>query len=135
MSGGLDILIVGIADKNLDGVASEERLRELFDNYPDTKRGTDRRYRDFHALIYDPSTKKPKICYLFGEHMLGVPVGAGLGYVIFDGNNNSLPKRVDERVFARIPELQANFVKELEKNGLSVPDGKVGVYALNVYDT
>ena len=135
MSGGLDILIVGIADESLDSVASEERLRKLFDMRTNTEASANRYYEAFHALVDDPSTKNLKIFYLAGEHMMGAQIGAGLGYVIFDGNNNSPPKKIDERVFKRIEELKKRFVEETNKKGVKVPTERVGVYALNVRDT
>ena len=77
----------------------------------------------------------PKIFYLKGEHMCGSQLGAGLGYIIFDGNNNSHPRKLDERVYGRIDELKQKFLTEVEAKGLSVPQNQVGVHALNVYDT
>ena len=134
MSGGLDILIVGIASENLDHVASDERLRELFDERADDA-SADKYVEDFHALVRDPTIANPRIFYLQGEHLCGSQVGAGLGYVIFDGNNNSQPRKLDERVYGRIDELKQKFVTEVKAKGLSVPQDQVGVHALNVYDT
>jgi|SRR3989338_6818500 len=134
MSGGLDILIVGIASENLDHVASDERLRELFDGGADD--ASENQYvEDFHALVRDPTIANPRIFYLQGEHLCGSQVGAGLGYVIFDGNNNAQPRKLDERVYERIGELKQRFVIEVKTRGLEVPQNQVGVYALNVYDT
>jgi len=139
MSGGLDILIVGVADENLDFIAPDERLKEMFshsdnpDEYSDDD--ADKYVTDFYALSNNPNLENPRMFYLVGEHLCGSQIGAGLGYVLFDGNNNSLPKRLNERVFARIPELKEKFVREIESKGLFVPHSKVGVYALNVYDT
>ena len=135
MSGGLDILIVGIAGKNLDHVASDEKLRELFGKRADDEASTDQYVEDFHALVTNPISAKPRIFYLAGEHLCGSQVGAGLGYVIFDGNNNAPPRKFDERVYGRIDELKQRFVTEVEAKGLSVPQNQVGVHALNVYDT
>ena len=135
MSGGLDILIVGIADENLDSVASEERLRELFDKEREDDADAERYHEDFHALIKNPNLEKPIIFYLVGEHMKGSQIGAGLGYIIFDGNLNGQPKRVNEALFRRIDELKQSFVKETAARGIKVQIDKVGVYALNVCDT
>lgn len=130
-TGGLDILILGIAGENLDNIASDERLRELFN----IEKSADKYYRDFHALINNSLTKNPKIFYLLGEHILGTQIGVGLGYVIFNGNNNSKPKKLDYKLFERISELREMFTKELANKGLIVSEDNVGIYALNVYDT
>ncbi|MBI2631523.1 hypothetical protein HYW75_00790 [Candidatus Pacearchaeota archaeon] len=95
----------------------------------------DRYYKDFHALAKRPLTKNPKIYYLIGEHMLGAQIGAGLGYIIFDGNLNNPPKRVYETLLQRVEELKERFVRETTKKSLKIPINKVGVYALNVLDT
>ena len=64
MSGGLDILIVGIAGENLHHVASDERLRELFDERADDDASADQYVKDFHALVRDPTIANPRIFYL-----------------------------------------------------------------------
>jgi len=135
MSGGLDILIVGIADKNLDRIASDKRLRELFGGESEDDASVERYHDDFYALVRNPTLAKPRIFYLAGEHIKGSQLGAGLGYVIFDGNLNDQPKRVDETLFKRIDELKQMFVAETKTRGLEVPTNKVGIYALNVCDT
>jgi len=110
MSGGLDLLIVGIAGENLDGIASDDRLRELFDEKSEDDEGTKRYHDDFYALVRNSALAKPRIFYLTDEHMKGSQLGAGLGYVIFDGNLNDQPKRVDEAVFGRInPGFNTHF--------------------------
>ncbi len=129
MAGGLDILIVGIAGESLVHIAPAERLRALFGETSDEES-----LGEFSSLAEDP-TANPRIFYLAGEHMLGSQVGAGLGYVIFEGNNNAQPRKLDERVFRRIPELMQKFIIEVEAKGLVIPHDRVGVYALNVYDT
>ncbi len=135
MAGGLDILIVGIAGENLDHIASDEKLTELFDERTDDEASSDKYVDDFHALIDNPDVANPKIFYLAGEHLCGSQTGAGLGYVIFTGNNNSPPKRLGEKVFRRIDQLKQMFISEVKAKGLKVPLNQVGVYALNVYDT
>lgn len=132
MSGGSDILIVGVADKNLKYVGDDRKLRDLF-GYEGLD--PDQYVRDFHTLSEHPLTANPKIFYLAGEHLCGSQVGAGLGYVIFDGNNNAQPRKLDERAFSRIDELKRKFVDEVKSKGLEVQENQVGVYALNVYDT
>ena len=134
MSGGLDILIIGIANKNLDYIAADERLRGLFDA-ADNASNVDQYIENFHALARDPTVASPKIFYLQGEHLLGSQLGAGLGYVIFDGNNGAEPRKLDEGVYHRIDELKQRFIAEVEAKGLLIPKDQVGVYALNVYDT
>ena len=135
MSGGLDILIVGIANKSLDSVASDERLKELFGDGTESEAGAERYHQDFHALVKNPDLERPRIFYLTGEHMLGSQLGAGLGYVIFNGNLNNEPKKVSEVVFERIATLKQMFVQETNAKGINVSIDKVGVYALNVRDT
>src|SRR3989338_5478838 len=102
MSGGLDILIVGIAGEKLDHVASDERLRDLFDKRTDGKASAYQYVEDFHALVRDPTIANPRIFYLQGEHLCGSQVGAGLGYVIFDGNNNAQPRKLEGLRFHKI---------------------------------
>lgn len=135
MSGGLDILIVGVAGENLTNLASDEKLNGLFDNLSDSEEEIDQYVNDFHALTENPSLENPRIFYLANEHLLGSQIGAGLGYVIFDGNNNAPPKQLDERVFRRIDELKQRFIHETNEKGLSISPDLVGIYALNVYDT
>lgn len=135
MGGGLDILIVGIAGENLDHITSDEKLIALFDERKDDEASADQYVRDFYALVEDPTITNPRIFYLVGEHLCGSQVGAGLGYVIFGGNYNAPPKRLDERVFGRTGKLKQRFIDELKAKGLEVPSDQVGVYALNVYDT
>lgn len=135
MAGGLDILIVGIAGENLDHIASDERLRELFDDMSNDEVGAEQYIRDFRALIEDPTTANPRIFYLRGEHLCGAHIGAGLGYVIFDGNNNAQPRKLDEIVYLRIEELKQNFTAEIKRRGIDIPKDQIGIYALNVYDT
>jgi len=131
MSGGLDILIVGIAGEDLDRVAPEETLRALFDDWSDAKDY----HTAFYALVNNPVHQNPEIFYLKGEHMIGSQLGAGLGYVIFGGNLNDYPARVDEAIFRRIDELKEMFIRETVAKGLAIPKEQVGVYALNVCDT
>ena len=135
MTGGLDLLIVGIADENLDYIDSEERLRELFDDdTEDDDISAEKYFDDFYSLVKNSDLENPRIFYLGREHMEGA-MGTGLGYVIFDGNLNDMPKRLDEKLFGRIDELKQKFIDETSKAGLNIPSDKVGVYALNVYDT
>lgn len=134
MAGGLDLLIVGIAGKDLDFIAPDDRLRELFGEISGDDTTADQYLTDFHALVRDPTITNPRLFYLQGEHLRGAQIGAGLGYVIFDGNNNSQPRKLDERVYQRIDELKQIFIDEVRTNGLNVPEEQVGVYALNVDD-
>jgi|SRR3989338_9771284 len=135
MSGGVDILIIGIADENLDYIASDKELGDLFGDYNEDKASIDKYVTDFHALADDPTIQNPRIFYLVGEHFLGSQDGAGLGYVIHDGNLNSPPKKLDDRIFRRIDELKQKFINEIEAKGFRLEHNKVGVYALNVHDT
>jgi len=135
MAGGLDILIVGIAGENLDYISSDERLKDLFNKRNDDEKSAEEYVKDFHSLASDPSVANPRIFYLAGEHICGSQVGVGLGYIIFDGNNNSYPRKLNERMYERIAELKQRFINEVEAKGLEVPHDQVGVYALNVYDT
>ena len=135
MTGGLDILIVGVANNNLDSIAPSERLRELFGEGDKDDASVKRYYDDFYALVGNPALKNPRLFYLAGEHMIGSQLGAGLGYVIFEGNLNDQPKKVDEAVFRRINELKQKFIDETRARGLNIPHKDVGVYALNVCDT
>ena len=135
MTGGLDILIVGIAGENLDYVAPGEKLQDLFNESSNTNAANEQFVDDFHALAKDPTIANPRIFYLAGEHLCGAQMGAGLGYVIFDGNLNAQPKRLDERTYERIDELKQRFIAEVEAKGLKVPINQVGIYALNVSDT
>ncbi len=130
-------MIVGIADENLDSIASKRRLRRLFDNDKGVgeNAGAKKYYDDFHALVRNPALSNPRIFYLDGEHMLGSQIGVGLGYVIFEGNLNDQPKRLDEALFGRVDELKRRFVRETKAKSLKITGYKVGVYALNVRDT
>lgn len=136
MTGGLDLLIVGIAGENLDHIAPEQRLRDLFETRDEADESeVDRYVRDFHALGEDPTVINPRIFYLAGEHLCGSQLGAALGYVIFDGNYNTDPRRLDERIFGRIDALKQLFLEDIRVRGLAVSPDMVGVYALNVCDT
>ncbi|MBI4451330.1 hypothetical protein HY642_05120 [Candidatus Woesearchaeota archaeon] len=132
MSGGLDILIVGVAGKNLKNIAPATKLSRLFDS---DDVDADAYVADFHALTNNPQTPSPRIFYLEDEILCGHQLGAGLGYVIFEGNFNSFPKKLDERIFSRVDELKARFISEVKAKGLKIPREQVGVYALNVVDT
>lgn len=139
MSGGLDLLIVGIKGKDLDdnlgSIATEDKLYELFggnfQDDPDAKKC----YDYIHALEQNPATNNPGLYYITGGNMFGGVCGTGLGYILFSGNNNAPPRQLDERIFARIPELKGSFIRELESHGINVADYEVGVHAINVYDT
>ena len=139
MAGGLDILIVGIAGKDSDdrltAIAPSKRLEKLFGGYFQNDPGGIEHSNYVHKLEQDPTTTNPGIFYITGENEWGWVVGTGLGYVLFSGNNNASPKQLDERVFARIPELKELFMRELHSKGLQVRGYKVGVHAINVYDT
>lgn len=141
MGGGLDVLVVGVGGRNLDHIAPHEQLDRIFgdktdsDDAAEIDAAADRYFKNLHALAQDPATPEPKIFYFKDECVFGAGCGAVLGYVLFDGNNNGMPKKVDERVFARIPELQERFLKEMDKAGIKVEPTEVGVYAFNVYDT
>ncbi len=139
MSGGRDVLIVGIAGKDmhdaLETVASPETLKKLFGgNFPN-----DRQASKFHEWVHrlekDPSTSDPGLYYITGENFLGSVQGTGLGYVLFSGNLNASPKHVDDLLFARIPEFKERFIRELHSHKLSCETYTVGVHAINVYDT
>ena len=135
MSGGLDILIAGVAGKSLDVISPRERLEEFFGNDSLTPESTARYVEDIHALEKDPTTQKPRIFYIKDENVFGSVLGEALGYVLFDGNLGQPPRQLDERLFARIPELKERFVRELTEKGIAVNPKTVGVYALNVADT
>lgn len=137
MSGGLDLLIVGVAGKTLNHIAPAEKLDKLFGNREDEDKdeGAKQYFNDFYALSKNPETKAPRVFYLEGEIMSGAQIGAALGYVIFTGNNNGLPEKLQEATFARIPELKRMFLEETKAKNLKIPENQVGVYAVNVYDT
>jgi hypothetical protein len=135
MAGGLDILIVGIAGENLDHIASDNVLRQLFDEKSNDDASLEQYLSDFSALVKDPTVSSPRIFYLAGEHLLGSQLGAGLGYVIFDGNNNALPRKLDDRIYGRIGELKQMLIKEAGAKGIIIPPDQIGVFALNVYDS
>lgn len=135
MSGGLDILIVGVAGENLDHIASDKRLRELFGDTSNDEACADLYVRDFRALVKDPTIANPRIFYLEGEHLCGSQIGVGLGYVLFYGNNNAQPRKLDERVYRRIEDLKQKFIAEVKRRIIEIPQDEVGVYALNVSDT
>ncbi len=149
MGGGLDILIVGIVGKQLErsreeimrgdrityddlsSIAPVEKLKELFDNFPDA----DLWAKCFRRLETNPETSYPIIVYFSDEFGCGAALGTGLGYVLFSGNNGGDPKKLDERIFARIPELIARFKGQLDLYSLDYSKYDVGLYAINVFDT
>jgi hypothetical protein len=133
MGGGLDLLIVGIAGENLDYIAPKNKLSQLFEEDDPSK--FDFHYDAQHALVNDPTASNPAISLYEGECGPGAVVGSGIGYLIFGGNNNGLPEKLNERVFSRIPELIDLFKSEMKRHSLSVSEKDVGVYAINVYDT
>ncbi len=139
MSGGMDILIVGIAGKDVDdqleSIAPPDTLRKLFGgNFLDDFMA-DKHYEYAHRLENDPATMQPGLFYISGENLWGAAVGTGLGYVLFSGNNNAPPTLLDELIFARIPELKELFLKAVQSHGLEIGNYVVGVHALNVCDT
>jgi len=134
MSKGLDILIVGIAGENLESIASEETLTKLFENNDNSDKAIDKYYTDYHNLE-EGNTAEPKIFYLSGETNSGSQIGSGLGYVIFTGNNNFQPKKLDETIYGKIQKLKEKFIKEIRPYKLRIKEEYVGVYALNVFDT
>lgn len=135
MTGGLDILLVGIAADSLDHIASSERLEELFGcNVPDDPFGE--KHLDFvYALEIDPATACPHIFYFHDECDFGRAHGVGLGYLIFVGAIETGHVKLDERLFYRIPELKERFLREMEENHLCIDPSDIGVYAINVTDT
>lgn len=139
MSGGRDVLIVGIKGKNLEdkleSIAIEDRLNELFGGNFQDDIDADKHYKYVHGLEQDPTTENPGIFYITGENLWGAVCGTGLGYVLFSGNNNAPPIQLDERIFTRIPELKDRFARELKSHELKVGDYEIGVHAINVYDT
>ena len=158
MGGGLDILIVGIVGgylvdiegnvifnkyreaifDDLTSIASKEKLEELFNNFSDTQSGGEKWEKwdeYFFRLEKNPTTDEPGLVYFSGEECgFGAAFGTGLGYVLFSGNINSDPIKLDERIFARIPELIERFKKELDSHGLDYSKYKVGLHAINVCD-
>lgn len=138
MGAGINVLIVGIAgtdeDDKLESIASFDELKRLFGgDFSDDKDAT--KFQDYvYSLEKDPLTEKPGLFYVEGN-FLGATFGAGLGYVLFAGEINAPPIQVDERIFARIPELKDRFVRELASHGLNPGDYNVGLHAINVYDT
>ena len=128
MGGGLDILIVGIVGNDLydtlSSVATKEFLQTSFSDHR-SGRNLERRY----------GAKNPAIIFLSGECGFGAVTGTGLGYILFSGNNNAPPEKLDERIFARIPELIERFKEELDLHNLDYSKYEVGLHAINVYDT
>lgn len=124
----MDLLIVGIAGETLDDIASRKTLDQFFDPPPRTQEEVDSYFSD----LKNPHSHR--IYYLSGENGPGWVDGAALGYVIFGGNHEAPPSRIDENLFDQVPELKERFHEEARRKGINIPKERIGVYAVNISD-
>jgi hypothetical protein len=133
MSGGLDLIIVGVAaEGNLDHIAPDEELKQWF-CYDDGELGEF--LCNFHEPVAEELVDAPRIVYLKDKSILGSMEGAALGYVLFVGGcHYSVPARLNDEAFSLIPLLKESLGVELRKKGLPVPEDEIGVYAVHISD-
>jgi hypothetical protein len=144
MAGGMDILIIGIADdNNLDDVASDEKLEDLFvkpPNWDDENDENNDRYIDEllegqERLANDPNAEAPLISYIRGEIGLGWATGAALGYLVKKRQPYAKPEQISPVLLNRINELTSRFRSEMQELGLDIGEREVGLVMVNIRDT